>query len=88
MSNTKVTSYLSAQKKKVNTYEAQFNKAVASITTMLDALTESSRNIDQEIAEIEQYRTELSTTVSELMSTKDKNDNVVKNFRALLGKSE
>lgn len=80
----KAQDMLEQKKKLLNTYTAQFNTAVSAVTGIIDTLTQTSSNIEQTIAEINEYQKELDTTTAELHETKDKNDKVIKNFRALL----
>ena len=75
---------LEQKKKSLNTYTAQFNTAVSAVTGIIDTLTQTSSNIEQTIAEINEYHKELDATTKGLRETKDKNDKVIKNFRALL----
>lgn len=75
---------LEQKKKSLNTYTAQFNTAVSAVTGIIDTLTQTSSNIEQTIAEINEYQKELDATTKGLRETKDKNDKVIKNFRALL----
>ena len=75
---------LEQKKKSLNIYTAQFNTAVSAVTGIIDTLTQTSSNIEQTIAEINEYQKELDATTKGLRETKDKNDKVIKNFRALL----
>ena len=80
----KAQDMLEQKKKSLNTYTAQFNIAVSAVTGIIDTLTQTSSNIEQTIAEINEHQKELDTTTKGLRETKDKNDKVIKNFRALL----
>lgn len=75
---------LEQKKRSLNTYNTQFNMAVSVVTGVIDTLTQTSSNIEQTIAEISEYQKELDVTTKGLRETKDKNDRVIKNFRALL----
>lgn len=75
---------LERKKKSLNTYVNQYNKAVLAVTTIIDRLTQTSTNIDNTLAEIDAYQAALAETVEGLHEAKAKNENVIKNFRALL----
>lgn len=74
---------LEQKKKSLNTYVAQFDTAVSAVTGIIDALTQTSSNIEHTITEINDYHKELDATTNGLRETKEKNDKVIKNFRAL-----
>lgn len=80
----RVQDMLEQKKKSLNTYTMQFDMAVSAVTGIIDALTQTSSSIEQTIAEINEYQKELDATAQGLKCTKDKNDRVIKNFRALL----
>lgn len=75
---------LEQKKKKLNTYVEQFDTAVSIITNTIDVLTSTSSNIEQTIVEIDEYQNELNNTTKDLRAAKEKNDKVIKNFKALL----
>lgn len=80
----RVQDMLEQKKKSLNTYTMQFDMAVSAVTGIIDALTQTSSSIEQTIAEINEYQKELDAPAQGLKCTKDKNDKVIKNFRALL----
>ncbi|MBE7018438.1 MAG: hypothetical protein E7413_00955 [Ruminococcaceae bacterium] len=79
-----VPDMLEQKKQKLNTYSNIFNKAVFVVNTVIDTLTEANVGIEQSISEINEYQQELSNTAKGLQESKDKNEEVIKNFKALI----
>ena len=84
MLKSKTRDMLEQKRKSLNTYVTQFNEAIASVTDIIDTLTSTSSNIEKTIEEINEYQNELSNTTKELTVAKEKNDKVIKNFKALI----
>lgn len=76
---------LEQKKRNLNTYVEEYEGAVSAVTDIIDTLTRTSSNIEQTIAEINEYQQELNDTAEKLQKAKSKNDKVIKNFEALLG---
>ena len=75
---------LSTKKKELDIYVGRFTKTVNMITTAVESLEEINGNINDKIAEIDDYVNELNITRQSLGEAKSKNDKVIKNFKALL----
>ncbi len=75
---------LSTKKKELDIYIGRFTKTVSMITTAVESLEEINGNINDKIAEIDDYVNELNITRQSLGEAKSKNDKVIKNFKALL----
>lgn len=75
---------LEEKKKALDTYTETFNGAVSVITGMIDTMDAMSANIETTIKEIEDYQSALEETKEGLMSARDRNSRVIKNFKALL----
>ena len=75
---------LAQKTKSLNTYVKQFNKAVSSVTAVVDRLTCANEGIERTVAEIKDYQQALDNTTAGLMEAKSKNERVIKNFNALL----
>lgn len=58
--------------------------SVKTITSTIDLLNSTSKEMETTIAEIEQYEKELSATKADFCAKKERNDKVIKNFKALL----
>ena len=78
------TDVLAQKKNRLNSYNAQFDKAVSLITDTIDNLGAISRNISDTIQEIDEYQHELAETRDGLTAAREKNDRVIANFQALL----
>ena len=76
---------LAQKKNRLDSYNAQFDKAVSLITDTNDNLGVISRNIADTIQEIDDYQRELAETKDGLTAAREKNDRVIANFQALLG---
>lgn len=75
---------LQAKKAELAEYSAQFDNAVGVVTTAVQNLNQLNEKISEKIKEIDDYQTELSKTRDGLNATKSKNEQVIKNFNALL----
>lgn len=75
---------LEEKKKALDTYTETFNGAVSVITGMIDTMDAMSTNIETTIKEIEDYQSALEETKEGLMSARDRNSRVIKNFKVLL----
>ena len=58
--------------------------AVAVVTGTINNLKEINENISEKIKEIEEYQTELARTRNGLDDTRLKNEQIIKNFSALI----
>lgn len=65
-------------------YQAQFDNAVSVVTRAAQNLSQINANIADKIKEIDEYQTELAKTRAGLDEAKQKNEQVIKNFNALL----
>lgn len=82
---TKTSADVLAQKKsRLDSYNAQFDKAVSLITDTIDNLGAISKNISDTIQEIDDYQRELAETKDGLTVAREKNERVIANFQALL----
>lgn len=75
---------LAQKRQRLNTYSKKYDSAVSLVTGIIDILTQTSADIEDTIREIDEYTNELACTAGELQRTKEKNDKVIKNFRALI----
>lgn len=75
------------QKKKgeLAQFVERYNSAVAVVTGTVSNLESINASIDEKIKEIEEYQEELVKTKNGLGDTKMKNEQVIKNFKALVG---
>ena len=84
-STTSSADVLAQKKSRLDSYNAQFDKAVSLITDTIDNLGVISKNIADTIQEIDDYQRELAETKDGLTAAREKNDRVIANFQALLG---
>ena len=84
-STTSSADVLAQKKSRLDSYNAQFDKAVSLITDTIDNLGVISKNISDTIQEIDDYQRELAETKDGLTAAREKNDRVIANFQALLG---
>ena len=82
--NKNALDMLEQKKQKLNTYSNIFTNAVSIVNTVIDTLTNANSDIEQTISEINEYQQELSNTAKGLQESKDKNEKVIKNFKALI----
>jgi len=75
---------LQAKQAELAEYSAQFNNAVGVVTTAVQNLNQLNEKISEKIKEIDDYQNELAKTRDGLNATKSKNEQVIKNFNALL----
>lgn len=75
---------LAQKRNQLNSYVAQFDKAVSLITDTIDNLGFINGNINSTIQEIDEYQQELAATRTGLAEAKERNDKVIANFQALL----
>ena len=75
---------LAQKKSRLDSYNAQFDKAVSLITDTIDNLGVISKNISDTIQEIDDYQRELAETKDGLTVAREKNERVIVNFQALL----
>lgn len=78
------TDVLAQKKGRLDSYNAQFDKAVSLITGTIANLGIISKNIADTIQEIDDYQRELTETKDGLIVAREKNDQVIANFQALL----
>ena len=83
-STTSSADVLSQKKSRLDSYNAQFDKAVSLITDTIDNLGVINGNINSTIQEIDEYQQELAATRTGLAEAKERNDKVIANFQALL----
>ena len=83
-STTSSADVLAQKKSRLDSYNAQFDKAVSLITGTIANLGVISKNIADTIQEIDDYQRELTETKDGLIVAREKNDQVIANFQALL----
>ena len=83
-STTSSADVLAQKKSRLDSYNAQFDKAVSLITDTIDNLGVISKNISDTIQEIDDYQRELAETKDGLTVAREKNERVIVNFQALL----
>lgn len=76
---------LSQKQNQLAAYNAQFESAVSLVTSTIDRLGEIDMSINATIAEIDEYQKGLATTRQDLDSARSRNEQIIKNFRTLLG---
>ncbi len=76
---------LSQKQNQLAAYNAQFESAVSLVTSTIDRLGEIDTSINATIAEIDEYQKGLTSTRQDLDNARRRNEQVVKNFRNLLG---
>ena len=75
---------LSKKIAELETCRKMFDNAVNVVNTTVNSLEKISENIDVKIKEIDEYQEELAKTREGLSSEREKTEQVVKNFKALL----
>lgn len=76
---------LQKKKDELAQFVERYNSAVALVTGTVSNLESINASIDEKIKEIEEYQEELVKTKNGLGDTKMKNEQVIKNFKALVG---
>lgn len=76
---------LKKKKDELAQFVERYNSAVAVVTGTVSNLESINASIDEKIKEIEEYQEELVKTKNGLGDTKMKNEQVIKNFKALVG---
>lgn len=76
---------LQKKKDELAQFVERYNSAVAVVTGTVSNLEFINASIDEKIKEIEEYQEELVKTKNGLGDTKMKNEQVIKNFKALVG---
>lgn len=76
---------LQKNKDELAQFVERYNSAVAVVTGTVSNLESINASIDEKIKEIEEYQEELVKTKNGLGDTKMKNEQVIKNFKALVG---
>lgn len=76
---------LQKKKDELAQFVERCNSAVAVVTGTVSNLESINASIDEKIKEIEEYQEELVKTKNGLGDTKMKNEQVIKNFKALVG---
>lgn len=76
---------LQKKKDELAQFVERYNSAVAVVTGTVSNLESINASIDEKIKEIEEYQEELVKTKNGLGDTKIKNEQVIKNFKALVG---
>ena len=84
----KTVDVLQKKRAELDAYNAQFDNAVSIVTRAVDNLRTINDGILEKIKEIDEYQDELSKTRTGLNETRTKNEQVMKNFNALLGVKE
>lgn len=81
----KKSDLLTRKNKELNAYVTQFENAVSVVTNAVNNLFKINDGIAEKIQEIDNYQAELSKTREGLDAARVKNEQVIKNFNALLG---
>ena len=76
---------LQKKKDELAQFVERYNSAVAVVTGTVSNLESINASIDEKIKEIEEYQEELVKTKNGLGDTKMKNEQVIKNFKVLVG---
>lgn len=76
---------LQKKKDELAQFVERYNSAAAVVTGTVSNLESINASIDEKIKEIEEYQEELVKTKNGLGDTKMKNEQVIKNFKALVG---
>ena len=76
-STTSSADVLAQKKSRLDSYNAQFDKAVSLITDTIDNLGVISKNISDTIQEIDDYQRELAETKDGLTVAREKNERVI-----------
>ena len=76
---------LQKKKDELAQFVERYNSAVAVVTGTVSNLESINASIDEKIKEIEECQEELVKTKNGLGDTKMKNEQVIKNFKALVG---
>ena len=76
---------LQKKKDELAQFVERYNSAVAVVTGTVSNLESINASIDEKIKEIEEYQEELVKTKNGLGDTKMKNEQEIKNFKALVG---
>lgn len=76
---------LQKKKDELAQFVERYNSAVAVVTGTVSNLESINASIDEKIKEIEEYQEELVKTKNGLGDTRMKNEQVIKNFKALVG---
>ena len=80
----KTVDVLQRKKEELAAYSEQFDIAVGVVTSTVQNLNKLNEKITEKIQEIDDYQAELLKTRDGLSATKTKNEQVIKNFNALL----
>lgn len=81
----KTVDVLQKKKAELDAYNVQFENAVSIVTNAVNNLRTINDGILEKIKEIDEYQDELTKTRAGLDETRTKNEQVMKNFNALLG---
>jgi len=72
------------KKKALAGYTADYENAVGLVTATVNRMTMLDEDIGRTIQEIDEYQSELEETKNGLLAAKQRNESVMKNFKALL----
>lgn len=75
---------LQKKNEELKQFVERYDSAVAVVTGTINNLKEINENIGEKIKEIEEYQTELARTRNGLDDTRLKNEQIIKNFSALI----
>lgn len=84
----KAVDVLHQKQEELALYQSQADDAVSVVTRAAQNLVQINNNISEKIKEIDTYQEELAQTRAGLDKAKQKNEQVIKNFNALLGFNE
>ena len=80
----KAKDILSSKRRKLASCQGAFDLAVTTINQMISNLDLINHEIAENVAEIENYQRDLDVTKDDLNETKRRNEQVIRNFQALL----
>lgn len=75
---------LQKKNEELKQFVERYDSAVAVVTGTINNLKEINENISEKIKEIEEYQAELARTRNGLDDTRLKNEQIIKNFSALI----
>ena len=81
---SKKNDILGAKRQKLANCHETFDAAVITINQMIARLKFLNDEITENVEEIENYQRDLDTTKADLNDTKRRNEQVIRNFQALL----
>lgn len=84
MFNKKTKDMLIQKQEKLKRLSDQYNVLTATVTDVVQGLADISKDINDNLSEIDTYKKELDNTADGLRVALDRNEKVMSNFKALL----